>query len=244
MSARPGNSAGSARPLTAEVMNAADRLPKTPGLPGQLPEGEKLLWQGRPSWKLLAVRAFHVWWVAGYFGAIVTWYTVSALANGTPLSEVAVLVPRMVGLSCVPVGALLAYCRLTQMASVYTITSRRVVLKMGLVVPVTVNIPFRWIDAAGMKIRADGSGDVVVTLTGKEKLAWFLLWPHTRPWRMARPEPMLRGLRDARDAAQILARGLATFAAANPAAPTAVSDNAASPDAPENAMLPVGMASI
>ena len=31
-----------------------------PGLPADLPEGERLLWQGSPAWMSLAVRAFHI----------------------------------------------------------------------------------------------------------------------------------------------------------------------------------------
>ena len=38
------------------------------GLPGPLPEGETILWQGAPDWRVLAVQAFHVRAVAIYFG--------------------------------------------------------------------------------------------------------------------------------------------------------------------------------
>ncbi len=45
-----------------------DLLPH--GLPGPLPKGERLLWQGRPALLSLARRAFHVDLVALYFGGL------------------------------------------------------------------------------------------------------------------------------------------------------------------------------
>ena len=43
------------------------------GLPERLPEGETLLWQGRPSWRQLALRAFHVREIAIYFALLLAW---------------------------------------------------------------------------------------------------------------------------------------------------------------------------
>jgi hypothetical protein len=39
-----------------------------------------------------------------------------------------------------------------------------------------------------------------------------MLWPHARPWRMARAEPSLRAIPDAAHAGQILGRALAASA--------------------------------
>ena len=38
-----------------------------PGLPSALPAGERVVWQGAPDWRSLAVHAFHVRKVAIYF---------------------------------------------------------------------------------------------------------------------------------------------------------------------------------
>ncbi|NCV86392.1 MAG: hypothetical protein EBW14_11085 [Oxalobacteraceae bacterium] len=42
-------------------------LEAAPGLPEPLPAGERVLWQGSPNWKQLALEAFHVKQVAVYF---------------------------------------------------------------------------------------------------------------------------------------------------------------------------------
>ena len=38
-----------------------------PGLPGELPEGEQVLWQASPSWDAMAKRVFQVYTAALYF---------------------------------------------------------------------------------------------------------------------------------------------------------------------------------
>ena len=41
-----------------------------PGLPEPLPAGERILWQGAPDWRALAVHVFHVRKLAAYFAGI------------------------------------------------------------------------------------------------------------------------------------------------------------------------------
>ena len=50
-----------------------------PGLPGLLPPGEQILWQGSPDGRALARSAFHVRIVAGYFAILSAWALASAL---------------------------------------------------------------------------------------------------------------------------------------------------------------------
>jgi hypothetical protein len=74
--------------------------------------------------------------------------------------------------------------------------------------PMAFNLPFRRIRSAGLRLNADGSGDIPLALAEGDKLSYVVLWPHARPWRLSNPEPMLRGLRDAKQVAEILARAL------------------------------------
>jgi hypothetical protein len=92
--------------------------------------------------------------------------------------------------------------------TVYTITSRRVVMRFGIALPMTLNIPFRIVEAAALSVHRDGSGDIPLKLTGKDRVAFAVLWPHARPWRMNRPEPMLRAIPNPRQVAQMLSRAM------------------------------------
>lgn len=182
------------------------------GLPGPLPAGERVLWQGRPQWRSLARRAFHVRKLAIYCGALALWRVVADLSEGVPVSTIATALMWLLLLALVAVGlpALLAW--LYARSTVYTITDRRVVMRYGVALPMTLNIPFRIIGSAAAKVHADGTGDLPLALTGSDRIAYLHLWPLARPWRLARPEPMLRAVPDAERVATILARALGAAA--------------------------------
>jgi hypothetical protein len=80
--------------------------------------------------------------------------------------------------------------------------------------PITMNIPFSKIGAAALRAYADGSGDIPLTLVAGERMPWWALWPHARPWRFSQPEPMLRAIPQAAVVAEILAEALAATGAA------------------------------
>ena len=45
--------------------------------------------------------------------------------------------------------------------------------------------------------RIDGKhGDLALVLRGDTRIAYLHLWPHVRPWRLQRTQPMLRCLPD------------------------------------------------
>jgi len=83
------------------------------------------------------------------------------------------------------------------------------VMRIGIVLSVTFNLPLRRIDAAQLRARGDGSGDVALRLSDEDRIGYLHLWPHVRPWRLARAEPMLRALPDARGVVALLGPALA-----------------------------------
>ncbi|MCE8470521.1 PH domain-containing protein, partial [Rhodovulum sulfidophilum] len=59
------------------------------GLPERLPEGEHILWQGRPDWWALARESLALFWVGGYFVVLFLWRMIVA-AETMPWSQAAV----------------------------------------------------------------------------------------------------------------------------------------------------------
>ena len=181
------------------------------GLPDHLPQGERLLWQGRPDWRLLARDVMHVRKVAVYFAALLAWYVASSLQDGRNTLDVAVSVVQFGALALVALGLLAGYAWLTSRATIYSVTSRRVVLRFGIALPMTVNLPFRQVEAANVK-QIPGGGEIALSVASTGKLGYLVLWPNVRRWHFAKPEPTLRGLRDAAKVAQVLSRALAADA--------------------------------
>lgn len=183
--------------------------PPVEQLPEPLPAGERVLWQGRPTWWGLAARAFHVRKVAIYCALLLVWHGGSLLAEGMTVAAMAnaLLLPTglTLGLLAILSGLAWLYARTTG----YVVTDRRVVMHYGVAVPMTVNLPLRTIASLGLKTDRQGTGDLPMALLGGDRIAWLALWPHVRPWRLRRPEPMLRGLAEAERVARLLADAIA-----------------------------------
>ncbi len=194
----------------------AGRVPLR-GLPGSLPEGEKLLWQGAPRATALLVRVFHIRFVAAYFAFLIAASAATAMRHGAPLHGVALVVLHRAYLAAAVFALAGAYAWAIGRSTTYSITTNRVVVSAGLALPISFNLPFSGVQQAGLRLYPDGAGDLALRMAPGEKLSYFVLWPHARPWRMAHTDPMLRCIADAAEVSAILAQALADHAAAHPA---------------------------
>jgi hypothetical protein len=185
-------------------------LEPIPGLPEALPAGEVLLWQGAPAWTEIAQRVFLIRWVMAYFFLLATWDLLNAaLRDGSMIAAIGSAAILLLGGS-VGVGILALLAKLTAKTSVYSITSRRLVLRVGVALPITINIPFAAIAGADLRHRKDGHGDIVMELLPGHRISWIALWPHCAGWSIGRPKPMLRGVPDAAAVARILGEAAAS----------------------------------
>ncbi len=175
-----------------------------PGLPGLLPPGEQIVWQGQPSWRSLARHTFWLPWLVGYFAVFAAVRGVLAFTDGKGLGgalfAAAIVVP--LAAVCLSLLALLAW--LNARAAMYTITTRRVVMRFGVALPMTFNLPFKRLAGADLKVHSGGHGDISLELAGADRLAYVVLWPHARPWRFAKAQPMLRSIPEAAKVAALL----------------------------------------
>lgn len=184
------------------------------GLPQLLPKGERMLWQGAPRWQDLALHAFHARKVIWYFAAIAAAQGALRLAAGEGV--IAVLTPAqwLLPMGFIAAALLTGLAFLSARTTVYTITSKRLVMRIGMALPVTINLPFSQIDGASLRLFGECSGDIPLRVTPKKRLAYLLLWPHARPLHFAHPEPCLRCIPNADKVASLLSSALAGTAAA------------------------------
>ena len=185
------------------------------GLPQVLPKGERMLWQGAPRWQDLAVHAFHARKAIWYFVSIAVVQGLYRYAEGQSLAQSVSpfqwLAPTGIFLAAVLTGLAMLSARTT----VYTVTNKRLVMRVGMALPVTINLPFSQIDGASLRLFSNGSGDIPLKLTSKERVAYLLLWPHARPFHFAQPQPCLRCIANADQVAGLLAAALAGTATAS-----------------------------
>ena len=191
-----------------------------PGLPAELPAGERMLWQGAPRWQSLAVQAFHVRKVAVYFALLAAFQASAALADGESLG-VALAAPSWVlALGLVAVSTLTLLAWLAARGTLYTLTDRRIVMRFGIALPMSVNLPFTVVGSAAAGRRGDGTADIALTLARGSRIGYLVNWPNVRPWHFSRPQPMLRALADGERVAGLLAEALAVASKSATTVPT------------------------
>lgn len=175
------------------------------GLPETLPRGEVILWQGRPDWWRLTVDSLNLWWVLGYF-ALLTLWRFFTVVDVLPLDRaIAVSLPFVV-IGMITAVLLVIVGVIQARATVYTITNRRVAMRVGAALTVTLNLPFTQIENAAFAKGRNGYGNLALETKGGPKFSFLVLWPHARPWQFVNPQPTLRAIPEAEKVAQILSR--------------------------------------
>lgn len=180
-----------------------------PGLENVLPPGEEPLWVGAPHAAAVARYALHVRKLALYFAVLLGLRGVMLLDTSAPLVS---LIDGLTWLLLLGVATVLFASGLSVLVartSVYVVTPRRVVMRIGVAIPVTINIPLRQIEAVSLRVARDGTGDVAFTLGSNVRIAYLLLWPHARPWNLRAPQPSFRAIANASAVGALVARAVA-----------------------------------
>ena len=185
-----------------------------PGLPEALPAGETMLWQGKPQTGSFAIRALGLRGLSMYFGGLIALQAALGFGQGGGLVQVGggLVISAAIGLICL--GLLWVIGRAAARATIYTITDKRVVFRVGIALPMVINVPFNVIGSVARAARADGTEDVELTITKPAHISWIALWPHVRFGSILHPRPVLRALPQAAGAALLLARAVAGQAGA------------------------------
>lgn len=165
------------------------------GLPEELPEDEHILWQGAPDWKSLAKSALHIRLAAVYFAVMI----------GLALARADFGAAAMMGVfAALVIGFFVLFAYGVGRTSVYTLTNKRIVLRIGVALNTCINIPLSEIESADLKMISSGKGSILMKLKGQPRMGYFMLWPHARSLRIVRPQPMLRAIPEAERVGRML----------------------------------------
>lgn len=196
------------------------------GLPERLPQDEKILWQGSPDWKTLARHAFHINKLVAYFGVIIAIRVFVVLTDGLGMNAAFASAMWLGLLAASAIGVLAMIAYFSARTTAYTITNKRLVMRVGIVLTIAYNLPYKRIASAGLRKLGKEHGDIPVVLMPGDKIAYAHLWPHVRPWRFAKPEPMLRSIPDAEKVAGILTQAWSAVVKVSGTVPSTAPDTA------------------
>jgi hypothetical protein len=174
------------------------------GLPELPPEGEHILWQGRPNWWALTRDSLSLNWVIGYFVLLAVWRFATMIDRVSASQAFAASFPFLI-LGAICCGLLMLIGYVQARTAVYTLTNRRVAMRIGAALTVTLNLPYSQINRADLALRKNGTGTITLDLKGDTRLSYLVCWPHVRPWHMRRTQPALRCIPEAKKVAALLA---------------------------------------
>ncbi len=188
------------------------------GLPEMLPEGERIVWQGAPSPWQLTTECLKARWIVIWCALLAVWRGGATLADGT-LLDAGRAVATYAVIGAVAVAILYLCGTVMARSTVYTLTNKRVVMRIGAALTVTLQIPFSRIGSADVAEGRAGHGTISFAPIGDGKLGTLALWPHCRPWAK-RAQPAFRAIPDVAYVAGLvgdLATGGAPVARPSPA---------------------------
>ena len=128
----------------------------------------------------------------------------SGFSDGESITTILYSALTILALSGLGLGLVGLIGYLIASTAVYTITNKRVVMRIGIVLNMTFNFPLKMIESADCGFTKEGAGDIYLKLSKGNKIAIFHLWPHARPGKWAAPQPTLRGIKNCAEVAQIL----------------------------------------
>ncbi len=183
----------------------------SPGIPAPLPKGEYVVWQGSPELWEIAKNAFHLRKIAIYFALIIGIQLISTVLGQTNAAGASLPLTLLLSVVGLAILGLLAY--LTSRVTIYTVTNKRILIRFGIALQMTINLPFSQISAADMRVGKNGIGDIPLTLKDTKRVNYIVLWPHVRPWNFSKPQPMLRSIANVEEVARIIGEVAAAEAA-------------------------------
>lgn len=174
------------------------------GLPEDLPEGERIIWQGKPVWHEMALRVFHLRKIAIYFAILAGIHVAFQVHEGAGWITAAKGGAWLVVLGASALLVLGVLAKLYAKTTIYTITNHRLVLRFGVALPMMINIPWSRVNAADLQLSGRNTGSIALTVKTGQKMSYWLLWPYAKPWRFSPVQPMLRCVENPQEVAETL----------------------------------------
>jgi Bacterial PH domain len=199
------------------------------GLPERLPANERIVWQASPDVGVLARDAFHIRKLAFYFALLMVARAAPEVMAGASFVQVLLSLKWLAPIAALGLGIAWTLAWLTARTTVYTLTNKRMVMRLGIVLTVTFNLPLAKIASAGLRRHHGDFGDITLALSGTDQIAWVHLWPSVRPWKLAKAEPMVRCVANADALAAQLSDVWSAATGLSAAAPVARADTGAAP---------------
>lgn len=164
------------------------------GIAEPLPAGEHILWSGKPDAWTFTRRIMRLNWVLAWFSGLAGIRAYNIYVAGGDMTAMVSAAAGQLPLAVFALGLLSALGIAMARSTTYVISSQRLVFQVGVALPITFNVPLRFIDAASVRLRSSHSGDLILTLRKGANVKALALWPHSQGWGKDAVQPVMRDL--------------------------------------------------
>ena len=168
-----------------------------------IPNGESILWKGRPSLWGFSWNLFGLKWITLYLGILSIVSVARFFASDFYTAFFFDFLPFF--LSGIFVSIILIGLAATQpYSTVYIITENRVIIKTGAALSFLISMPFKKIKEVNLQKRGASIGTISFELLSEKRVPYISCWPSVRPWKFKRTQPAFSCIGSVDEVATIL----------------------------------------
>ena len=168
-----------------------------------IPNGESILWKGRPSLWGFSWNLFGLKWITLYLSILSIVSVARFFASDFYTAFYVDFLPFF--LSGIFASIILIGLAATQTYStVYIITENRVIIKTGAALSFLISMPFKKIKEVNLQKRGASIGTISVELLSEKRVPYISCWPSVRPWKFKRTQPAFSCIGSVDEVATIL----------------------------------------
>ena len=168
-----------------------------------IPNGESILWKGRPSLWGFSWNLFGLEWITLYLSMLSIVSVARFFASDFYTAFYVDFLPFF--LSGIFASIILIGLAATQTYStVYIITENRVIIKTGAALSFLISMPFKKIKEVNLQKRGASIGTISFELLSEKRVPYISCWPSVRPWKFKRTQPAFSCIGSVDEVATIL----------------------------------------
>ena len=153
-----------------------------------IPDGESILWKGKPSLWGFSWNLFGLKWITFYLSILSVVSIARFFASDFHTAFYIDFLPFFLSgifasIILIGLAAIQAY------STVYIITENRVIIKTGAALSFLISMPFKKIKEVNLQKRGTSIGTISFELLSKKRVPYISCWPSVRPWKFKRTQP-------------------------------------------------------
>ena len=168
-----------------------------------IPDGESILWKGKPSLWGFSWNLFGLKWITFYLSILSVVSIARFFASDFHTAFYIDFLPFFLSgifasIILIGLAAIQAY------STVYIITENRVIIKTGAALSFLIRMPFKKIKEVNLQKRGASIGTISFELFSKKRVPYVSCWPSVRPWKFKKTQPAFSCVRSVDEVATIL----------------------------------------